>query len=389
MARAARWGGTAVKRLQRWTERLRNERGQASVLFALATVALIGFGAIVVDVGRLMLVQVQMQNAMDAGALAGAQQLPYSPSEATAWATAVAKANGYAPAQVTVGCSGTCIYAQGQQTLTNSLAEVIGIPTSTVGAASAASRTAPASYTTPAAGQATPTNGYQFYGSNPGGSGSGGGGSGSGGGGSGGSGGGGSGGSTLSQLTINPNAPGQAGILPFGVTVNTVESTPIGGEVTLKVNAGGSTDGNFGALALGGNGANTYESNIVDGYAGLSVCEVVSTKPGNMAGPTDQGMAQRLANYPNGEADIVIIPVVTYGTTDCSQNTGTEPNGKTDCVVRGFAAFELNDYTPGNGNAAATVQGQFLGAYLPTEGSSAAVSSGIYTSPYLIASGTY
>jgi Putative Flp pilus-assembly TadE/G-like len=49
------------------------ERGAAGVLVAIMLLALIGFGAIAVDVGQIYAERAELQNAADAGALAGAQ----------------------------------------------------------------------------------------------------------------------------------------------------------------------------------------------------------------------------------------------------------------------------------------------------------------------------
>ncbi|HJP40908.1 MAG TPA: VWA domain-containing protein [Dehalococcoidia bacterium] len=54
----------------------RDESGQTLVMFALSSVALIGFVAMSVDVGRLVWARTQMQSAVDAAALAAAQSLP-------------------------------------------------------------------------------------------------------------------------------------------------------------------------------------------------------------------------------------------------------------------------------------------------------------------------
>jgi hypothetical protein len=55
---------------------LRSERGQALVLAALAMVAVLGFAALAIDVGYWYSQKREVQNAVDAAALAGAQELP-------------------------------------------------------------------------------------------------------------------------------------------------------------------------------------------------------------------------------------------------------------------------------------------------------------------------
>ncbi|MBE9581804.1 MAG: hypothetical protein IMF18_09315, partial [Proteobacteria bacterium] len=54
---------------------LRNQRGATAILVALCLFALIGFGALAVDIGHLCVARNELQNAADAGALAGARFL--------------------------------------------------------------------------------------------------------------------------------------------------------------------------------------------------------------------------------------------------------------------------------------------------------------------------
>ena len=63
-------------RLGALRRRLRHEGGQVLPLTALMMVVLIGFAALVVDVGRVYLAQRQLQNAVDASALSAAQNMP-------------------------------------------------------------------------------------------------------------------------------------------------------------------------------------------------------------------------------------------------------------------------------------------------------------------------
>ncbi len=63
--------------LARWVRRLRfGESGQAAVLLAVVMVPLIGAAALTIDVSKLLLDRQLVRNAVDAGALAGAQSLP-------------------------------------------------------------------------------------------------------------------------------------------------------------------------------------------------------------------------------------------------------------------------------------------------------------------------
>ncbi len=55
----------------------RNRRGAVAIIVALLAPILVGFGALVVDVGDWYAIQIHLQNAADAGAMAGARTLPY------------------------------------------------------------------------------------------------------------------------------------------------------------------------------------------------------------------------------------------------------------------------------------------------------------------------
>lgn len=55
---------------------VKNEDGQVLVLFALLMVVLMGFAALTIDVGMAYATKAKLQNAADAAALAGAQDLP-------------------------------------------------------------------------------------------------------------------------------------------------------------------------------------------------------------------------------------------------------------------------------------------------------------------------
>ena len=77
------------------------ERGQSLVMFALALTVLLGFVAITVDVGLAFLEKRHLQNAVDAAALAAAQDLSFGKSAETAEATAYdyMGRNGYPDAE--------------------------------------------------------------------------------------------------------------------------------------------------------------------------------------------------------------------------------------------------------------------------------------------------
>ncbi len=80
------------------------QRGQMIVIFALMLCVLMGFAALVLDVGVLRRANQELWSALDAGALAGASQLPASGPNARTVALEFAQKNyaGLPAANVTV-----------------------------------------------------------------------------------------------------------------------------------------------------------------------------------------------------------------------------------------------------------------------------------------------
>ena len=78
--------------------RLRAERGQALVVFAVGLVAVLGIAAFVVDVGRFFLANRQLQASSDAVATALANQLPDVRAGTTTLAAAETNAATYGAA---------------------------------------------------------------------------------------------------------------------------------------------------------------------------------------------------------------------------------------------------------------------------------------------------
>ena len=64
-----------------------DQQGQVAIVVALMLTVMLGFGALVVDVGLNWTARTQLQSAADAAALAGAAELPGQPDEALAKAT--------------------------------------------------------------------------------------------------------------------------------------------------------------------------------------------------------------------------------------------------------------------------------------------------------------
>jgi hypothetical protein len=85
----------------------RGERGQVLVMFAFGIIIFLLFVMMVVDVGFVALEKRNTQNALDAAALAGAQELPDDPVLAEQLARDYAQKNGLDPDELTISFSCT------------------------------------------------------------------------------------------------------------------------------------------------------------------------------------------------------------------------------------------------------------------------------------------
>jgi Flp pilus assembly protein TadG len=91
-----------VKRFGGVAGRTRREDGQVLILAVLALVVLIGFAGLVIDIGRVYVAQRQLQQSVDAAALAASQDLPDSASAlVSATAYSAAPGNKNAPPGIT------------------------------------------------------------------------------------------------------------------------------------------------------------------------------------------------------------------------------------------------------------------------------------------------
>ncbi|MDD3439051.1 MAG: hypothetical protein PHI04_06510, partial [Clostridiaceae bacterium] len=120
--------------------------------------------------------------------------------------------------------------------------------------------------------------------------------------------------------------------------------------------------GNYGALALGGNGAIRYRNNLKNGYNAsppLRIGDEIETEPGNMAGPTQDGIQAILDSDPNEHGEdlsqleancprVITIPVVA----------SLDVNGRSTVTIVGFAAFFLDDVVKNGGHTEIT--GRFI-----------------------------
>lgn len=262
-----------------------DESGTAIALVAVSMTALLGFSALVVDIGRLAAARQSLVNAVDAAALAGAREFAVNPgsdpsareSAARQQALACAQSNGIAESDFTVNIANNKVSVDATRDVTYMFAPVLGLESGRTAAHAAASAGSLASY---------------------------------------------------------------RGVAPLCIREQTFERGQL---YTIKF---GSPDspGNFGALALGGRGAATYTDNLVNGFQEpVHRGDVLDTEPGNMSGPTD-GIDERLNrctdgctydNFKPGCPKILIIPLHREDTLQ----------GRDTIAVTGFAAFFIDRET--------------------------------------------
>lgn len=84
---------------------LKNQQGTIAVMAALIFPVMLGFSALVIDIGNLYLNKAQLSAAADAAVLAAAQELPKNPTQAQAVAVNYARTNGQASDNVAITIS--------------------------------------------------------------------------------------------------------------------------------------------------------------------------------------------------------------------------------------------------------------------------------------------
>lgn len=285
--------------------KLREEKGAAVVLLALALTALLGITALVVDVGLVYLNHVKLANAVDAAALAGVQALPASPDLASQLAEDYVLKNGVSTENLSIQITADRreIRVQASTTVNHFFAQVLGFSSTDI-VKSAGARV-----------------GY------------------------------------LSSVD---------GAVPFSIENQELVYNE---EYVLKYGAGEKPGGTahfgwFGALRLGGNGANIYEKNLKLGYQErLEIGDILEVEDGNMSGATKRGVEYRLAECKHTPActserfecscpRLVVIPMVQV----CGEKT---------VKIQGFALFFL-ERVEGQGQDN-YVWGKFLQLHLPGE----------------------
>lgn len=151
------------------------------------------------------------------------------------------------------------------------------------------------------------------------------------------------------------------GAVPLAIDEATFLGLNLGEVVPLKVGPGDSTRGNFHVLNLGDHpGARQYREDLKYGYNGvLRLGQEIETEPGNMNGPTRDGVEWRISLDPGataatvrrGSPRVVYVPVVS---------SFKDVYGRDMVRIQGFAAFFLTGV-----DADGTVSGSFIRWVIP------------------------
>jgi Flp pilus assembly protein TadG len=312
---------------------LKNRRGATLAIVGISLFALVGVAALVTDIGQLYVGKQRAQNVSDAAALGGAWLLAGAGTPTTAARSAaqsvVSKNNEITPAWQVANVSitfpttfqkdngATVSVAQGEAIrvscetpVTFGFARVLGFERGSPEATAIVMRT-PASELT-----------YDFC--------------------------------------------------PWMVCNTSVQSAGVGQQTTLKVINPSDSDnfvgsGNFLCVSFGNDsGASDYRARIegTAPAAEVAIGDWINSEPGNMVGPTEQGLKTRLqgdvyaspqydryafdlwratgqttGHYPDTNR-IIVVPIV--------QDPGIELNGRSDLCVLGFAAFFIESIGKSN-----------------------------------------
>ncbi len=290
---------------------VRDSDGVSAVIMALVLTALMGMTAAVVDIGLLAHADRLTQNAADAAVLAGVQALPEDTTLAASRASAYASANGDPGDTVVINVVSTDAANDSLQvTVTREVpllfAPILGIDT----------------------GQVT--------------------------------------GQAVAQVG---SVSSVAGLLPFGVECPVPPCFQFGDPVELKLMSG--NNGNWHAIRLDGNGGNVFEQTIVNGSnSAPAIGNWINPEPGNMRGPTVDGIGQRL-NGNTQTIDDVVVPPDGTGHRQILDPSSPRfvlipfvtdfPNGNSAPVqVTGFGVFFLQGVT-----GQAGVLGTYIDSYIP------------------------
>lgn len=317
----------------------RHRPGNVLVLVTLAATALLGAGATVVDLGVGYSERARLQAAADAGAQAAAR---YLPAPANVWAAKQAAVEWAAKngavtsaANVTVWDrpdGGKAVTVRCETTVATGLARIFGIHQLPV-SATASVAVAPVNEM-PKGWVPIAVPAYREKYVAPGGP-----------------------GGLLNGLLGDPTGgPDDWFVMSSaagGYALLTAEPAK-GGPTRLLLKSEDGQGGNFQALAIGGSGASTYRDNLVEGVPmSLDLPATVSTEPGQMAGPTAQGLEERLERGEEGRR--ILVPLIDRADWEGS-------NGRSEVRIIGYAAARLDGIDPVTHQLLATFTNRLVAA---------------------------
>lgn len=268
------------------------KKGNASILVVIAMTALLGFSAYVIDIGVVYGEKMKLENAVDAAALSAALELPSNPQRAVEIAQEYLQKNGVNYSSADI------LISQDNKSIEVSSKKDVSHFFAKVLAINKSTVFA------------------------------------------------------KSKAIIGPAKSVSSGIRPFGVVAYDYH---YGDLVVLKEDAGDGYHGNYGVLAMGGQGSNVFRNNALYGYNGkISVGDLIDTEPGNMA-----GVVNELKNYINSDRStfenftrdsirLWTLPLV---------NT-LEVDGRKKVQVVGFAKFFVEDVEKKSDKA--EISGRFI-----------------------------
>lgn len=260
-----------------------DDKGSAAIILCLLFTALLGFTAYVIDIGLVYAEKIKLANALDSAALAAILELPDDSEKARAVAIDYLEKNNVDPDSTVI------TIGSDQKSI-----EIKGVKN-----------------VKHLFGPVVKINSSDV--------------------------------NVTTKAIIGPAKSVKGGIRPFAVEIFDYS---YGSLVILKENAGDGYKGNYGAVALGGKGANVFKENALYGYSGtISVGDLIETETGNMA-----GAANAIKNYINSEHSsfdnfsrnsvrLWTVPLVDT----------LETNGRGQISVIGFGQFYVEDIVQKSG----------------------------------------
>lgn len=268
------------------------EKGNVSIILAILITGLLGFTSYVVDIGLVYAEKIKLSNAIDSAALAAVQELPGSDAFARAVAIDYLEKNNVLQSEVVI-----TIASDHKSIQIDGVKNVKHLFAQIIGINS---------------------NNVK----------------------------------ASTKAIVAPIKSVSSGIRPFAVEVFPFS---YGGTVTLKEGGGAGYHGNYGAVALGGTGANVFKNNAIYGYNGtITVGDYIDTETGNMAGATNaiinyiNSEQSTFNNFPRDSIRLWTIPLV---------NT-LEVNGRGQVLVEGFGQFYVE--SAGNNSGKMEIVGRFI-----------------------------